>query len=203
MKWIFCFFCWFSFLPEGFAQDEFEKINGIGVVVVSLESPVMLEFYEETNASAPHRQVKLLEEPGKLLNDSDRQWLNSHRALSHEISFICLALKDNHYQVVVNKETSETLWLRNKTFLHLLPWNSYLQQSFPLRRLDVNGNRLLSRPTEGAPAIAIKGRDCLRVLKTSGDWMQVEVLSACSRNGKAEAIGWIKWRDERDLLVGY
>ena len=104
----------------------------------------------------------------------------------------------NWYEVVVNEETQETKYtwkgdpvLGYRSFEHYImmsSWISFNTEKNPLRETIEGKTVNVDYPMD---------QESYKVRQFEGDWMLVEAVRT------PNAKGWIRWRKERKILIGY
>ncbi len=105
---------------------------------------------------------------------------------------------EHWYEVEINEKTRETRFvLKNDSTWAKTNW-SYWLYFWTNLKIDGNKTKLLDKPDgkviDSSSEIVF---DTLRFLKSDGEWANVKGF----HNNK-EYIGWIRWRSDRNILVG-
>jgi len=79
-------------------------------------------------------------------------------------------------------------------------WTEFLLEVYSVETLDPNSNPLRSGPGEEFPQTGSTESLELRVLAIQGSWAKVEGVDA---NEASLPTGWIRWRDDGQLLIDY
>lgn len=122
-----------------------------------------------------------------------------------KLSFFRLkAISKYWYEVEVNSETHETKYMRiNDPFLKRDGIKLRILLS-PYIKFDESKNPLRETP-DGA--VIEYGKSGDRLFKAiggmDGDWVQLEMLRSKSETGEFGPRGWIKWKENQELLIRF
>lgn len=209
-------------LPAVVRCGEFEDRYGIGTVKVEPYNFFSLSFWTAPKDVMPFEQVYFFRDSlqdhlhfqfamtGK---DTAPWWFSpvifQVKSEVKQISFYCLEREDDWCRVVVNNTTGQTKWLQLGVDVRFEEWTLFFSA---MGSIDITeGDALLyESPKDKAKSSPLKKKadsgnsQLIRAKKVEGNWMQVEVTDRDQNNiitGKR--TGWIKWRNESELLVGY
>ncbi len=107
-----------------------------------------------------------------------------------------VAESKNWYEVVINEETKETKYtLKSDRSLGYTTFKYYFEKSGGLIVFDKEKNPLRETP-DGKPIENQDSSGAFYFKKIEGEWMFVE-------SGVSKSKGWIRWRKDGRILVGY
>jgi hypothetical protein len=135
-------------------------------------------------------------------------------SLQYDTPIYVLEQKGDWWKVLIRSNRTNygashyrKLWIRRSVMNRkLITWQEHFTGKWA-GVLDVVTNPILVSPSEKSVLTSCQYiGNCLHVIKIKGDWAQVEILRAsdCGANtqpGQCFDTGWVKWRDEKQLLI--
>jgi len=121
--------------------------------------------------------------------------------------FICKTLTNDWFEVIVNNENGESLWLKKSELAKFSSWETYLLEMFGVARLSDESQKIRQQPNDSSEEIKYSGQDCFQVKSMNGDWIEIFTADYCDESytdskTKIES-GWIKWRQGNKLIIEY
>jgi len=187
---------------------------GIGLVSINFDDKTSLHFFSSPKENEPIRIIQFFND--KSINswnirdfNKQKDWLKPEILLLDYSSLIfrCLKVTDKWFNVIVNNETNETLWIKKDDLTTFSDWESYLKEMFGVARLSDQPQIIRSLPTENSEEIEYKGEDCFQVKSMKGEWIEIFTSEYCDESyTDSKTIiksGWIKWRKGNELLIEY
>ncbi len=108
------------------------------------------------------------------------------------------SMTSSHIEVVVNRETGRTAWVE-RSAVEFLDWPSFWLSVFAIEVKDLNTNPVRTKPLDHAARVLSAKETTYGVQAVRGNWLQVGPAEA----SKAKPIGWIRWQDGEQILIGY
>jgi len=200
-------------------EAPFYKNYGIGKLKVSFENTILndkayvLNFYRSDSESELDRKIEIS------WNDSDGGYVETQNTdflkvkdfyleePHYILMFNYLRESNGFYEVIVNTETKETMWIKKQSTIHVKLWDEFLQSVVCLSASNPEANQVRIEPKEDSNVAIENIKDeCWYVSEINGEWIKVE----CSEidfdltDEKYKYFsGWLKWRDENELLIKY
>ncbi|MFT7197136.1 MAG: hypothetical protein ACI83W_001503 [Marinoscillum sp.] len=212
---------------EGVAEDQkIEQIDnssfttkyyGIGKVILEFENSItnkqeyLIEFFEQPKESNPTEilSLKWIEDNHGYVAAVGDEFLNIQDYYIDEPNYIahfnCIERSNGFLKIVVNEESNETRWIKENNNLKLEPWSTYLKTAVCVTQTDFINNPARSEPIETSK-ILYDSEMCWEVIDFKGYWIKVkfseiEMDMAIEKN--REFVGWLKWRNDKELLIKY
>ncbi len=197
------------------AQTGFEKKYGIGMMVVSYDSNFVLNLYatpHETDLALNVRVGKdTTDESGKLtfkLSDEQRTWIHPETFWDEEqlLHFVTLEAHQGWFKIIVDKQSGKTMWVLQCAALKYFAWKDYLPNTTGIERKNNGANPIYQCIFPYKKALHFKEQEGLKIIKVRGKWAKIGFNPELSPHLNQYATlpkGWIKWRDEEDLLIRY
>ena len=190
------------------------EVIGLGIASVSVESGVRLDLLAEPDATAPFLTVELVEDPSVqsiALASEAPEWFRPETLwLDYSLfTFRVVGETEAALEVVVDAESGRTLWLRRQSGVVFKPWAQFLVEDVTgFSRVDPASNPLRESPDPSASVIPYSGSEyhgweCLAVAEVRGEWARVRLSDLCAFGDTEPVNGWVRWRDEDELLIGY
>ena len=123
------------------------------------------------------------------------------------LMFNCLRECNGFYEVVINTETNEKMWIKKEITKVFKPWDKFLKEVVCISALNPNANQIRMKPEDNS-GIAMENIEdkCWEVESVYGEWIQVkcsEIDFDLSNEKYKNFNGWLKWRNDKDLLIEY
>ena len=190
------------------------EVVGLGIASVSVETGVRLDLFAEPDATDPVLTVELVEDPSILsivLASEAPEWFRPETLwLDYSLfTFRVVSATDAALEVVVDAEGGRTLWLRRQPAVEFKPWVQFLVEDVTgFSRVDPASNPLRVSPDPSASIIPYSGSEyhgweCLAVAEVRGEWARVRLSDLCAFGDTEPVDGWVRWRDQNELLIGY
>lgn len=201
------------FAVDSFAQSSFEKQYGKGMMVVTYDTNFVLNLYAAPNESALAMNVLIgLDSNTNTLNvkfKADQQsWFHPETFWDEEriMHFVTLENNRGWYKIIVDKNTGKTMWLLQSPQLKYFSWKDYLPNSVGIERKQPGTNPIYKTICPYKSILDFKEQNCLKIIKIKGNWAKVGFnAEICPHLNEFNTLpkGWIKWRDDKGLLINY
>jgi hypothetical protein len=187
---------------------------GVGLVSINLSDTTVLQFYSAFEDKQPSKTIEIFNDKTinswNILNlDKQKQWLNPECLWLDYSSLIfrCKSQTNNWYELIVNNDNGQTLWLKKNTLSKFSTWDEFLIGMLGVARLADKKQIIRTLPNDNAKEINYTGRDCFKVKSMKDDWIEIFTADYCDdldtiSKTKVKS-GWIKWRKENTLLIQY
>lgn len=209
-------------LPVSASCGEFEDRYCIGTVRVLPYNFFSISFWAAPDDVMPFEQVYFFRDSlqdhlhfqfamtGK---DTAPSWFGPEifklNPEMKRLCFYCLQRQGNWARVIVNSVTGETKWVELGVDVRFEDWNAFFCSMGSIDILDGDG-LLYESPKEKSKTSAVKKKaeagnsQLISTKKVEGFWMQVEVIEFSEEHVETgRRTGWIRWKDETKMLVGY
>ena len=206
------------FLLTGMAAvraDDFVVNYGVGVVHIDLEVITDLKFYNAAEIGKLAQNLKFKSEvvdkkkkikEATLVSGNEEKWLSPESFDMPGMLFTMRVMekKSGWYYVMTNNSTRQCYWVRVVHGVDFNSWNDEVEFCLGVKRVDKDANPLRKAPNSNFTIPwDQKMTDCFKVAAVQGLWMRVETHKACAEGTIEVKEGWIRWRDEKDLLITY
>jgi hypothetical protein len=186
-----------------FAQSKL----GIGLVSIDFDDKTKIEFYESSDMKKVLKTIEFFNDES--INSWNIKDLKSHQNWLqpeslwldyYQFTFRAKTIHTDCYEVYVSD--NRTMWIKKTDFTNCLTWEEYLQNMFSVERIEKNTQNIYSRPFTKSEIIKLDSKDdCFSVIRMQNEWVEIETSEHCE-NGK-KVKGWIKWRNNEELLINY
>lgn len=191
--------------------DGFESTYGLGLVHFDLKTTSSIVFYSAADTSK--RMATTLSfsydkkaKTAALTKGNESGWLSpeildpAHLLLSMR----CLEKSAGWFKVVTNNRTGATAYLHASDNMTYNTWLQEMETAKHVTRVKKETNPICKSPNNSLtyPWDA-KYPDCFRPTVLLGQWMKVETRSDCADGTTKIKEGWIRWRDDDNLLINY
>ena len=182
--------------------------------MVTVEPGVRLDLLTDPEAARPVLTVELVEDPtvqSIALAPGVPDWFRPETLwLDYSLfTFRVVGETESALEVVVDADTGRTLWLRRQPGVVFKSWSRFLTEDVTgFSRLDPASNPLRMSPDPSAPVVPYSGSEeqgweCLAVAEVRGPWARVRRSDLCAFGDAEPVDGWVRWRDENELLISY
>ncbi len=217
-------FLFFMLIALSGRAGAFEEKYGIGVVEIFPYNFFSMDFWKGPSIEQPFVYDEInfyLDSSSRVLkytfsttgSDSIPAWFDPHVfSFSKErkkFQLICVTKDGDWCEVIANKKTGMTKWVELGFDVTFSEWQNFFPSA---SRIEiVKGDSLLfEKPIDGSQTTAINlnyDHSYIQVMhckEVQGMWMSV-VIEEKDEFGKVinTRTGWIKWRDENEMLVEY
>ena len=215
----FSMFYGHSFGNSDNSGNPFEQVYGIGKVVVKFESnlyndkPYILNLYRSNSEDALAKtvEIKWNDNNGGYVETKNIEFIKVKDFYLEEphyiLMFNCLKEINGFYEVIINVDTKETMWLKKQSTIQLKLWDDFLKSVICLSSLDAQTNQIRVKPNDNSEVAMENVKDeCFEVIEVKGDWLNIRcfVIDFDMLDEKYRDFnGWLKWRDENELLIEY
>jgi hypothetical protein len=123
-----------------------------------------------------------------------------------EIYLTCKSRQGDWFEVIINEQTQETLWLRKAKFVNLIKWKD-LHKNEDLLTLQLNKtptNKIYDKPDTSSTEISYSGQDCFEIIRIKGQWMQIANKNSelCGNYDTAFVDNaWVQYKTSDRLLI--
>ncbi len=208
------------------------KFLGIPVTIITISNtyPDVTEYYSDTtyfkfydhpSDPTPVKQLSFYDEQNKSfatyksVERDIENWLNpeilegdSAHGYSN-IFLLCKSRQGDWLEVIVNKETGETLWIKNKKRIEFISWKKLFHDplSGAVRSKYEAQHRMLIyiSPDTNAPLITYNETNCFNVNKIKGNWLRIDnhLSELCDNDDRSPEVenGWIEFINSEGLLI--
>lgn len=188
---------------------------GIGIISINFDDKPIIYFYQNPNDKKVNKIVEFFNDQSiNSLNiknlGTQKKWLKPETLwLDYSsFNFRCKSKTKNWYQVIVNNESGQTLWIKREKFTKFLTWAVYLKSKFVVERLPNHKQAIRKLPSKDSAKIKYVGEDCFQIRSMKGEWIEVFTSDFC-RSGYADnnktivKSGWLRWKNGNTLLINY
>ena len=136
---------------------------GIGIVSINFDDKTILHFYNDTSEKQAAKTIKFFNDSSinswNIRNlDKQKEWLKP-QVLWLDYStfdFRCKTQTDKYFQVIVNNENGQMLWLRKSKLTRFVTWETYLKEMFGVGRLSDQKQKIRKLPNDSSEEIKYK-----------------------------------------------
>lgn len=198
-----------------FAQNNLQNEIGEGMMVITYDTNFVLNLYNSPNESDLVFNImigldSLNPDQGlsiKLKTDQIK-WFNPETFWNAEHILHFATLENHHgwYKIIVDKKTGKSMWVLQSKNLKYFKWKDYLPNTTGIERLNPSQNLIYKSIFPFKNALNFKEQECFKIIKVKGNWAKVIYNDdMCPTVMKLNPMpkGWIKWRDEKGLLIKY
>ena len=121
-----------------------------------------------------------------------------------DIYLTCKSKKGNWFEVVINEETQETLWIQKAKFVKLVKWDKLTKKKYWWFTIQKQSNNIYSKPDTLSTQIDYNGNDCFEITKVKNNWMKISNTNSelCGNyDMKFVESGWIRYKTNNGLLI--
>lgn len=195
--------------------DDFTVTYGVGVVHIDLEVITDLKFYKNSEIGKLEQNLKFKSEivdkkkkrkEATLVSGNEQKWLEPESFDMPGMLYTMRVMekKSGWYYVMINNRTRDCLWIRVVDGINFFSWNDEVEYCLGVKRVDKDANPLRKAPNSNFTILYdVKFADCFNVAAVQGFWMRVETKKECADGTTEVKEAWIRWRDEKDLLISY
>jgi hypothetical protein len=188
---------------------------GIGLVSIGFDDKTVLSFYNSPSDKKPVKTIEFFDDKSisswNIRNiEKQQEWLKPETLWLDYSSFVlrCKNQQNGWYEVIVNHQNGQSLWLKKSTVATFVTWENYLRGMFSVARNPEQMQKIRKLPNERSVVLEYTDVDCFQVKKMHGDWIEVFTPDHCKDDetvGSNTVIksGWIKWRKGNQLLIEY
>jgi hypothetical protein len=184
----------------GILQFEFaEKTDKVVLLNEDLTEWMSFDFTYEERLNPKHDKGYSFDEVKKLYNWKEEFSPYVFHMDNFIIMFKCIEAKNDLYEVVVNKKTGLTKYIRKSKLWNLKSWKEHIVESVASIDLNLESNPLREKPDDNSIKIEIKKENLDPVIspeEIQGNWLKVKYWE----NGK-EKQAWVKWRENNQIIV--
>ena len=115
------------------------------------------------------------------------------------IYFSCKEQKDGWYKIIINEQTQETMWIKNKRFVKLLKWKALGKKEIVCLQPKT---KLYSKPDSSSTAINFSQNDYFEIVQTKGSWMKAKARNGdpCGNSTDKIYFAWFNFKSKDKLL---
>lgn len=121
------------------------------------------------------------------------------------INFNCLKKEGNFYEVIVDEINNKRMWVRLNSEITLMSWFDFLKSTVCVSQNDYNNNPAYTLANDSSEIVYNKEM-CWDIVDMKGYWIKVkfsEIEADLTNEDNQNLRGWIKWRDDSELLIDY
>jgi hypothetical protein len=112
----------------------------------------------------------------------------------------CTSEDKNRYEVIVNEETGLRKFVKkDDPTLKFQSWEDHVKGAFAVK-FNQRENPLRGFPKDKVNSIGLPNDVTLHPVEVNGDWLKVR-WDGLPDPKKAAGSGWVKWRDDNQILV--
>jgi hypothetical protein len=134
-----------------------------------------------------------------------KSWLTpeAYDPLYDLFAFRCKNRVNGWLEVIVNNNTGLSYWLKETEVNKYIDWGTYFQRIYCIKK-SIN-NPIFDNPSESANKVSFEGKDCFKVNSMKDEWIEVNLTDENTKSSSQAAIktGWIRWRNNNDVLIKY
>lgn len=196
-----------------YAASSQKSINiGVGILFIDYEKLPRLEFYVDTLQKSSAREVSIVRDYSgeyavKNANQLTSWFMPEGLWLEYGIFVMRVDTQlGTWYKVFVNNETGTTLWTKADALKKFATWENFLLHETTAIEKGNFELEIKDAPDDNAKTIKnIESTDCFEAWEIRGDWLRVRTndFLDCNQSKKRIDSGWIKWRHNNKLTVGY
>ncbi len=214
-------FC--SLLSTGMLlADEFEKNYGNGVIHIQPDSFTTIDFYSGPDSAFTYRlhiqsnswSFSPIVNGTMIVGTQIPQWLSTLYFLpcgAHaRVDILAVDSSKAYYRTILEDDKGREVWIKKVEEVSFLSWFGFFRSVASIRLLSEE-IILHNKPREKS-----KKRNCSQIyspvevryarpLEMKGHWLKVEIQYPDNNPDLPWHVetGWIKWRDEKQLLITY
>jgi hypothetical protein len=185
------------------------NVNSLGIGLI--KAPLEFVLYNDSLLSSIYATINIEAEENSI-NFCPKFYKPDYGILQ----FVCLEKTSTFFKILINN--SEIKFLELSKEYDFVSWKDYILTSYGIRRKETYLNLpLFAKSNENAQVITIPdGYELFCPLEVDGDWVKVKY--DCFYNDKNNSfegetchqyidkcknsvIGWLKWKNENDLLI--
>lgn len=197
------------------AQSAFEKQYGIGMMVLSYDSTFVLNLYASPHENDLALNIRIGKDTSDdnraltfKLTEEQRAWMHPETFWDEEqlLHFVTLEAHQGWFKIIVDKQSGKTMWVLQCPQLTYFSWKNYLPNTTGIERKNIATNPIYKNIFPYKKALHFKEQEGLKIIKVRGKWAKIGFSTELSPHLNQYTIlpkGWIKWRDEEDLLIRY
>ena len=201
--------------PIGFAQHDFEKQYGVGMLVITYDSTFVLNLYATPNESDLVFNIRISHDtldPSRPLianlTSDQKSWFHPETFWDEEriMHFVTLDQQHEWHKVIVDKTSGKMMWILQSPQVKFFKWKDYLTNTTGVERLTPSDNPVYKSIFPLKTLLDFKEQDCLKIVKVKGYWAKVRYNEEmCPHLNKYNSLpkGWIKWRNDKTMLIRY
>jgi hypothetical protein len=191
--------------------DNFETAYGTGLVHFDLKTTTTVVFYSAPDTSKRMGTTLTFSYDKKtktatLVKGNENNWLKPEILDPAHLIFSmrCLEKSGGWFKVVTNNQSGATAYLHAADNMSYNTWIQEIQSAKQITRIKKETNPIckaasspLTYPWDQ------KYPDCFRPITILGQWVKIETRSDCADGTTKIKEGWIRWRDDDNLLINY
>jgi hypothetical protein len=184
---------------------------GIGTISINFTDKTVLSLYQKPSDKKAAHILKFFDD--ETINSTNIKNLEKEKVwLKPEVLWLdyhyfilrCKSQTKDAFEVIINNETGETLWLKKSKWTTFKTWENYLKGMFMIKRVPTSiSNDIRRKPEDNAEENIFTGEECFQVKSMKGNWIEIFTGESCEEDGSILDYGWIKWRDGNNLLIEY
>lgn len=188
-------------------HNQLTETIGMGLFTPFFSDNKKLYFYSIQNFDKALDQNPILDSitfsyknPSGIEITTAPPWLQPmHLKLDYGILYFkVIRIGKDYLQIEGNSSTKETYFV-SKWSGEVILWPEFILNSFMLEFPEGKNQLIRVKPFDNSSQV-LNWSPNLRPISVQGYWVEVEVLN---ENWKPIDKGWIKWRDETQLLIKY
>jgi len=201
------------------SETQFDQHYGIGKVKVEFEytilrhKPYFLNFYQSDSENELVKTVEInwKDEKGGYVETQNAEFIKVKDFYLEEphyiLMFNCLQERNGFFEVIVNVDTKETLWIKKQSTIRLKLWDKFLKEVVCVSSLTPETNQIRVKPEKNSKIAIENNKDiCWEVIDIQGEWLNVkcsEIFFDLTEEKYKNFNGWLRWRDDKELLIDY
>ncbi|PZX55840.1 hypothetical protein [Algoriphagus chordae] len=194
-------------IPVNFTNNSTAERIGLGLFSPNFFENEVLYFYAVQNFDRPIEDNPKLDsitfaktELGKYTITTAPPWLQpEHLKLDYGILFFKIIRIGKDYIQLEGNSTTEQTYFVSRWSGDIILWPEFILNTFMLEFPEGKTQAIRIKPVENASSIQ-NSSHLMRAISIQDFWVEVEVLD--DQWNKIDT-GWIKWRDESQLLIQY
>lgn len=189
----------------------FETAYGIGLVHFDLKTTTTVTFYSAADTSKRMNTTLTFSYDKKtkaatLVSGNENGWLKPEILDPAHMLFTlrCIEKSSGWFKVMTNNQSGACVYLHAADNISYNTWIQEIESAKQITRTKKEMNPIcksagnaLTYPWDQ------KYPDCFRPVTILGQWVKIETRSDCADGTTKIKEGWIRWRDDDNLLINY
>lgn len=193
------------------AYDNPVSSLGTGIVV----APDKFDLYDDSLLAKKYKRIDIVHDPKLTVTP---KYFEADYGIVH---FVCISQSAKAYKILINYSVEK--YLPKQKDSRFIPWDSYILQSFGVRRIVDEKHKpktietLYTEPQDDSKPIAIpQGHEMFCPMQVKGDWVQVQYDCFYNQDNnkhegqpcqkyiaecKTGVTGWLRWRKDNQVLI--
>jgi hypothetical protein len=200
-------------------ETPFYENYGIGKLKVIFENTILnkktyvLNFYRSDSDADFEKKIEITwnESDGGFVETQNTEFLKVKDFYLEEPHYILmfnyLRECNGFYEVIINSDTRETMWIKKNSTIFVKSWEEFLQTVFCVSTLNPETNQVKVEPNDDSEIAFENIKDeCWYVKEVKGEWLNIKCSDVdfdLTEEKYKNFTGWLKWRNDKELLIEY